>query len=113
MMINNILAIILLAVLVAVLLRAFLSFDRLVKLEYAKYKDAWTRDGGPSGFFWHAPENGWLGGHLAKNKLAFYWLFHTPAWASNEPEAAAYFRSLRVSILIWNVALVCFFILMG
>jgi hypothetical protein len=35
----------------AVVLTAFWMFDKLVRLEYASYRENWEQDGQPNGFF--------------------------------------------------------------
>ncbi len=87
-------------VVLGVLMRAFINFDRLIKLQYARHKEEWVRDGMPSGFIWRAPENGVFS--LSRNRVAVVLMFKTPGWAANEPEALEYLRTLRTSVLIWN-----------
>ena len=35
----------------------FVVFDRLVRLEYEKFRAAWEHDGCPPGFFWSPPRS--------------------------------------------------------
>jgi len=104
--------VILALILLGFLLSALTSFDRLVKLEYGKYKDDWTRDGKPAGFFWRAGERGWFefAPYFARNKLSLFWLFRTPSWAAADPEAKGQLKRLRICVLVWNAGVIAFFI---
>jgi hypothetical protein len=97
--------------LMAVLLFAFVNFDNLVKIEYRKYKDEWTIDGKPRGFFWRPPESTWFSSPIAMQKLSFRWLFKTPKWMNNDPEAIYRLKRLRLFVLIFNIGIIFWFLI--
>ena len=97
--------------LMGVLLFAFFNFDNLVKIEYRKYRDEWTIDGKPRGFFWRPRESTWFSSSIAMQKLSFRWLFKTPQWMSNDPEAIYRLKRLRLFVLIFNIGIVVWFII--
>jgi len=94
--------------LVVVLLMAFANFDKLVKIEYKKYKEEWIRDRKPRGLFWKPSEITWfaIGSSLATQRLSMKWLFKTPEWVTNDLEAKEYLRKLRLYVLIFNVGII-------
>jgi hypothetical protein len=96
--------------LMGVLLFAFFNFDVLVRIEYRKYKDEWIIDGKPRGFFWKPPESTWFSSSIAMQKLSFRWLFKTPQWMSNDPEAIDRLKRLRLLVLIFNAGIVVWLI---
>jgi amino acid transporter len=89
-----------------VLLMAFANFDRLVKIEYKKYKEEWIKDSKPRGFFWKPSEITWFASSLAMQRLSMKWLFKTPVWVTNDLEAKEYLRKLRLYVLIFNVGII-------
>jgi hypothetical protein len=97
--------------LMGVLLVAISNFDSLVKIEYRKYKDEWIIDGKPHGFFWRPSESTWFSSSIAMQKLSFRWLFKTPQWISNDPEAIYRLKRLRLFVLIFNIGIVIWFII--
>lgn len=94
------------------LLGTFISFDRLVRLQYDEYRSEWEKDGKPSGFFWRPPEwrsQGWLQAlhsGLATHRVSFLWLIWTPAWMRETREGMTTARRMRVLALVWNVGIV-------
>ena len=104
----NVLAILFVAL---VLLAAFIMFDRIVRLQYRSYRRDWEADGQPHGFFWVPREvrtvGGWIiKGHssIASRRLAFVWLFSTPAWARKDENAKRLLFWLRVFVATWNIS---------
>jgi hypothetical protein len=101
--------------LMAVLLMAFANFDRLVKIEYKKYKEKWVKDGKPRGFFWRPSEIPWfafaIASSLAMQSLSIKWLFKTPEWVTNDLEAKECLRKLRLYVLIFNVGIIVWFVI--
>ena len=91
--------------LMGVLVFAFINFDVLVQIEYRKYKDEWSIDGKPRGFFWRPPESTWFASSIATQKLSFRWLFQTPHWVKNDTEAICRLKRLRLSVLIFNAGI--------
>jgi hypothetical protein len=71
------------------LIADFLVTDRLLRLEYFAARQEWNDDGKPHGYFWIPAEaktsGGWFarpGSSRALRKVAFIWIFKTPAWVS-------------------------------
>ncbi len=93
-----------------VALTAFWMFDRLVRLEYASYKESWEEDGRPHGFLFVASETKALGGFsvrlgssLAFLRCFFAWLFEAPEWMRQDQRALRWVFWYRVSVLTFNV----------
>jgi ferric iron reductase protein FhuF len=97
--------------LIPILLLAFLNFDKLVKIEYEKFKTNWIDDGKPRGFFWKPTESNWFSSSFAMQQLAMYWLFKTPDWINNELKAKEALQKLRIYVLIWNIGMVMWVLL--
>lgn len=95
--------------LVAVLIYAFVMFDRLLRAEYRQHRVAWVNDGRPAGFFWRAEECSFVSSHIARARLAFAWLFSTPTWAAGSAPLLGILRRLRLAVLIWNVGFLAWF----
>ncbi len=93
------------------LLFAFFNFDVLVKIEHRKYRDEWNFDGKPRGFFWRPVESTWFSSSIAAQKLSLRLLFKTPNWVHNDIEAMSRLKRLRLSVLIFNVGIVVWFII--
>jgi hypothetical protein len=93
-----------------VLLYSFAMFDRLVQAEYAQDRLAWEADGQPRGFLWRAPECTWFRSSWATNRVAFVWLFKTPTWAAPSATYCGWLKRLRISVLVWNVTILCLFV---
>jgi len=110
--------------LIGVLFSAFLTFDRLVRLEYNSYRAQWERDGAPRGFFWF-PREYWRSQNIdlfskwksqyksnwAMQRSHLTWLFSTPQWIKGDDIAGKLVKRLRVLVLIWNGSFVLGFIL--
>jgi hypothetical protein len=94
----------------ALLLYAFLMFDRIVRTEYEKNRIVWEADGRPCGFFWNAPECTLVRSGWARNRLSFVWLFTTPSWSDDSAECKIWLRRLRVSVFAWNVLILVSFL---
>jgi len=97
--------------LMGILLYAFFNFDRLVKIEYQRHNEDWIKDGKPRGFFWRAPESSWIRSSFAMQRLSMQWLFKTPDWINNDPEATNYLKKLRRLVLIFNISIIVWFII--
>lgn len=95
--------------LMGVLLFAFFSFGKLVKIEYRKYRHEWTIDGKPRKFFWRPPESSLFSSSIAMQILTFRWLFRTPEWIRSDAEAVYWLRKLRLSALVFNAGIVVWF----
>lgn len=85
------------------LLYTFLTFDRLVKTQYALNRTAWETDGKPNGFFWRAPERTMFGSDWARTRLSFTWLFTTPSWMEHSTNYAVLLKRFRIGVLVWNI----------
>jgi len=92
--------------LMVLLLFAFANFDKLVKIEYRKYKEEWMKDGKPRGFFWAPPQSTWFASSLAMQSLSLKWLFKAPEWVKNDFEAKETLRKIRLYVLIFNVGII-------
>src|SRR5512147_2025875 len=91
---------------VVVLLYGFFQFDCVIRIRYETNRDAWLADGKPKGFFWRAPECSWFSSGLSMQRLAFGLLFKSPTWALGNKSVLDHLRRLRISILIWNLAVI-------
>ena len=97
--------------LIAVLLYAFVLFDRLLRAEYEQHRPVWETDGRPSGFFWRAQECDFLLSKLARLRLTFAWLFRTPPWVASSPTLVAMLRRHRFAVLVWNIGVLVLFVI--
>lgn len=97
--------------LMGVLLVAFFNFDALVKIEYRKYRDEWTSDGKPQGIFWRPRESTWFSSSLATHKLSLRWLYKTPQWINNDPEAIYRLKKLRAFVSTFIIGMIFWFII--
>lgn len=83
------------------LIGAFLTFDRLLFIEYSSYRRNWEKDGKPHGFFWTPTEVRHSGfwqfnlSTIAHMRLRFDWLFVTPSWIQGSPEARFWLYAWR------------------
>jgi hypothetical protein len=91
---------------VASLVYSFVLFDELVRAEYEQHQAAWQNDGRPRGFFWHAPENGFLHGYFSRQRLSSQWLFSTPDWVSRSPKLSTKLVRYRIAMMLAGVTLV-------
>ena len=89
-------------ILFAVLICAFLTFDRLVRREHDLHRHQWETDGRPIGFFYYPSKPHWLWGSSASRKCFFSWLYRTPTWMQIDKEACGLVRRLRWLVGIWN-----------
>jgi hypothetical protein len=85
------------------LIRALLLFDRLIKLEYGNHHETWISDGRPAGMWWRSPECMWFTSDISRVELMFSWMFKDPGWIGEGSDEKRILRSLRWSVLIWNV----------
>jgi hypothetical protein len=91
----------------------FLSFkahNDLVRFEYENIRDEWERDGEPQGMlFWRAPTRPkkfvnaifWSNPGLT----ALSWIFKTPKWVKDFPQAQKHLRSMRLNTVWWNIGI--------
>jgi hypothetical protein len=90
-----------------VLLAAWvLSFDRIIWLQYTRFRRSWEKDGKPYGTFWVPPEVRRSGGRefvrswLSEGRVGWDWLFITPAWAGESTEVRVWLIAYRLLTLI-------------
>ena len=84
------------------LVYSFVTFDRLVRAQYERHREAWIEDGRPRGFFWRAPECTSFASSVALHRLTLTLLFSTPAWVADSTAYRTLLKRLRVSVLLWN-----------
>lgn len=91
------------------------AFDRLVALEYRKHREEWEKDRSPYGFFWSPPERTWASqpNYSARNRVAMSWLFTTPDWIEEDPEALSLVSRLRNAWLLAHLVGLPVFILLN
>jgi hypothetical protein len=83
-----------------------LTFDKLVRLQYASHRRKWEQDGKPCGFFFRPPETGVLGGLFvtrtsswAFQKCSVLLVLSTPQWMRKDQRALRLVIRLRVLTL--------------
>jgi len=98
--------------LVAVLLYAFVLFDRLLRAEYEDQRQIWEADGRPRGYFWRPAECSAFDflGQFARVRLSIAWLFRTPSWIAESGPYKVSLRRHRVAVLVWNVGVLVWFV---
>jgi hypothetical protein len=91
-------------------------FDVLVRRQYSLHRSEWVADGKPIGFFFVPQETTVVAGlfvsstsTLARRRISFGWLFHTPEWIHQDRIAKRLLLSLRALVIGWYVALVAVF----
>ena len=73
-----------------------LSFRQVVEIEFTRFHDSWLADGKPVGgpksrkaaSFWRS--------RFSSQGLLHTWIFVTPAWAKQSPDAMGYFARGRI-----------------
>jgi len=96
----------------------FKACNDIYLYEYEHLAEQWEKDGKPRGLeFWKFPKPSWRD----KYKPAAFrsaaispmlWVFVTPKWAEDHPEAQKYFVNLRTNVLWWSIGITIFFCLM-
>jgi hypothetical protein len=99
----------LIPILFSILIGAFITFDKILKIQYSEFKSTWEADGRPYGFFWKPKDTQWLRSSLAKIRISYQWLFRTPHWAQDSKTTRKYFIRFCLLVLCWNVGLLIFF----
>jgi hypothetical protein len=97
--------------LLAVLLRSFYYFDRLMRHEYQFYRDTWEKDGRPLGFLFRPPEATYFGSGFALQRCWCVWLFLTPRWVGGDSAAKTLLSRFRWCVLVWYIVFVVYFAL--
>lgn len=100
------------------MLAAFYYFDRMIKIQYAEFKDEWEKAGRPHGFFWVPKESTGRSKVLpkgastrARTRQFFSWLFRAPEWLTQNSAAKNHLLKVRVLLFISLTLLVSFVIL--
>ncbi len=86
--------------LVAILLGAFITLDKLLKFEYERFPSEWLKDSGPVGFFWQPDETN-LRSTGGRYNFLMSFLFQTPDWVKSSQEALGQLQRFRMLILTW------------
>jgi hypothetical protein len=88
-------------------LATFLTFDKLVRLQYASHRAKWEEDGKPRGYFFRPPETKALGGPFvtqssawAFQKCSILWVLSTPEWMQQDRQALRLVYRLRVLTVV-------------
>ena len=81
------------------------SFYRLLYIERTHYPKSWEEDGQPAGPYRMPEEYSFLVSSLARDRLAREWLFSTPAWVKGDHEARILIWCMRITILLWLLAI--------
>src|SRR5262249_50736021 len=93
---------------------AFVSFDRLLRIEHGNFPDRWVADGRPVGMFWTPPGRSRYAASLATSFIMFAWLFQTPDWVVNEPQACRLLARMRqFTFASWAGSFALFFTIIG
>jgi hypothetical protein len=86
--------------------------DRLIRSQYASYREDWEKDGKPWGPYWRLPGSGTLeqqwqfrriGYVLASRERLYSWLFKTPDWMRQDQEALRLIFRLRILTLAFTL----------
>jgi hypothetical protein len=84
-----------------------LTFDKLVRLQYASHRAKWEEDGKPRGYFFRPPETKALGGPFvtqssawAFQKCSILWVLSTPEWMQQDRQALRLVYRLRVLTVV-------------
>lgn len=100
-----------LTVLIPILLLGFNSINALIEILKSQHRELWEVSGRPSpiGFIFTGkiirPQY-----IIACFIVLVQWTFKTPTWAQQNALALALLRRMRISLLIWNVGIILFFI---
>ena len=88
------------------------AHSNLVRYEYENIPDQWKKDGEPQVMiFWKAPTKPkkLVNSLFLSNPgiTALLWVFTTPKWVNEHPEAQGYLRNMRLNSLWWNLGVLC------
>jgi hypothetical protein len=96
--------------LAGVLISAFYFLDCLIRHEYQFHRDAWEKDGRPTGYLFRPPEATWFRSGFAFQRCALSWPLHTPRWVRDDLTAKKLLSRLRWCVLTWNAGFILFFV---
>ena len=94
------------ALLLPILLVAFRTLDRIIRIMHDRYREAWDAFGRPSGMFWRSEEEPTRGSMLAWQKACVFWTFKSPLWAAQDQEVMTLLRRLRFAVMGWNIGVI-------
>jgi hypothetical protein len=86
---------------VIILAVAFVNFDKLLRVQYSRYKKQWEEYGKPSGFFWSPPESSFFSGSLQRTVRILSWTFRGEEWMQREPSTLRSVWIMRLSIMVF------------
>jgi hypothetical protein len=93
--------------------RAAKAHNELVQFQYENARETWEKSGEPLGMLgWRAPTRSknlikrFFTSNPAITGLA--WIFYTPRWVNEFPEAQNILRKLRRNVLAWNIGVISF-----
>ena len=81
--------------------RGWVSFSQLIYLECTLYPDAWFSDGRPIALLVRRSQYPAVPSTLAATRCSVRWLFSTPEWALEDPQALKCLRQFRESNVLW------------
>ena len=95
--------------------KAAKAHNELIKFQYENALDAWKKSGEPSGLLgYRAPTQSrniikrFFVSNPAFTMLA--WVFYTPSWVKDFPEAKDILKKIRRNVLAWNLGIISFVI---
>jgi hypothetical protein len=95
--------------------KAAKAHNELIKFQYENALDAWKKSGEPSGLLgYRAPTQSrniikrFFVSNPAFTMLT--WVFFTPSWVKDFPDAQNILRKLRRNVLAWNIGVISFVI---
>jgi hypothetical protein len=85
---------------------AAISYDRIVRWQYAHRHKEWELDGRPDGIFWRPEDAVFWKSDNAKKKMMWTWLLHTPPWAEEMKHDRRFFILYRSAACLWMIGVV-------
>jgi hypothetical protein len=92
---------------------AYRKLSVLMRMEYDRHRDNWLVDGGPISSLWRPPESDFVTGRIAESIVMVRWLFRTPSWTRNDPEACRYLSGYRIYTAVFVVLLITVMVIWG
>jgi hypothetical protein len=66
---------------------AYRKFTELLRMEYQRHRISWLEDGSPVSSFWQPKGRDFIRGRFWAEAVSIAWMFTTPSWVRNDPEA--------------------------